>query len=322
MNAPPAAPGLLDDPLPPLEEAALDWVVRLHSGNATAAERAAYAAWKAASPEQSAAALAAEALWDGLGKAAKPRRRRALLRGAGAATAVLGLLALGAGSGFLDQPAALLADHRTGIGERRSLALPDGSRLDLDSATSLDVAFDAGRRRIRLHGGRIHAEVAADPDRPFEVEAAGGRVIALGTGFDLRRDGDAVQVVVTEHSVAVAIPGHEPVQVVAGQRAGYGPGRLDPPVPADLHSETAWRRGRLVFHGKPLGEVAAEMGRYSRGWIVFTDAGLRRRPVTGVFPTDDPAAFFDAIAAALPVRLRHLPWLTVIEPDPMRAGRT
>ncbi|MBR0644208.1 FecR family protein [Plastoroseomonas hellenica] len=321
MNAPPATPGLLDDPLPALEEAALDWVVRLHSGSATAAERAAYAAWKAASPEQNAAALTAEALWEGLGKAAKPRRRRALLRGAGAGAVILGLLALGAGSGFLDHPATLLADHRTGIGERRSLILPDGSRLDLDSATSLDVAFDARRRRIRLHDGRIHAEVAADPDRPFEVEAAGGRVLALGTGFDLRRDGDAVQVVVTEHSVELAIPGQAPLQVAAGQRAGYGPGRLDPPAPADLRSETAWRRGQLIFHGRPLGEVAAEMGRYNRGWIVFTDATLRRRPVTGVFPTNDPAAFFDAIAAALPVRLRRLPWLTIVEPDPMRAGR-
>jgi len=301
----------LDKPLEPLAETALEWLVRLNDGTATAADWAAYDAWREENPAQRTAADAAEGLWIGLGAApVRPRRRKSMA----AAAAVAGLvLLIGI---WLGLPAGMLADYRTSPGERLSVTLADGSRLELDGATRLDVAFDGRRRRLVLHDGTIHVTVAPDGTRPFEVEAAGGRTRALGTAFDVRRRGDTVRIAVTEHAVRVAYPdGGAAIDVAAGQQVTYGPGAgLGAPVPAELRSLGAWRRGRLIFDGQPLAEVLAEVERHRHGLIMIADRDLRALKVTGVFDADDADALLNAVAATLPVRVRRLPFVAIVEP--------
>jgi transmembrane sensor len=43
----------------------------------------------------------------------------------------------------------------TATGERRTLLLPDGSRLVLNTASAVNIAFDANARHIRLVAGEI-----------------------------------------------------------------------------------------------------------------------------------------------------------------------
>ncbi len=303
----------LDQPLEPLAEAALEWLVRLNDGTATAGDWAAYDAWRDENPAQRAAADAAEGLWIGLGAApTRPRRPKSVAAAAAVVAAGLVLL-IGIWFGL---PPGMLADYRTGPGERLSVTLADGSRLDLDGATRLDVAFDGQRRRLVLHDGTIHVTVAPDRDRPFEVAAAGGRTRALGTAFDVRRRGDTVRVAVTEHAVRVAYPETgAAVDVAAGQQVTYGPGEgLGAPGPAELRGLSAWRRGRLIFDGQPLAEVLAEVERHRYGLITIADRDLRALKVTGVFDADDADALLDAVAATLPVRVRRLPFLAIVEP--------
>ncbi len=297
----------LDEPLEPLAEAALEWLVRLHDGAAGPEAWLAYDAWRAAGPEHAAAAAAAEELWRSLGMA-RPRRRG----GAVAMLLVAGLVLLaGLWAGLTP---GLFVDYRTGPGERRSVTLADGTRLDLDGATRLDVVFDAQCRRLVLHDGTVHVAVAPDKARPFDVAAAGGRIRALGTAFDVRRRGDTVRVAVTEHAVRVTWPEEgQGVEVQAGQQVTYGPEGLGLPGAADLRGLTAWRRGRLIFDGRPLAEVLAEVERHRPGLIVIADAELRALKVTGVFDSDDADALLDAVAATLPVRVRRLPLLAIVE---------
>ena len=42
----------------------------------------------------------------------------------------------------------LLADHATRTGERRSVTLPDGSRVVLNTRSAIDVEFDEQRRAV------------------------------------------------------------------------------------------------------------------------------------------------------------------------------
>lgn len=297
-----------DEPLSPLAEAALEWQVHLHSGTETDADWQRYEAWKYSDPAHQEAARFAEQLWTGLGAAAPQRRTAAK---AGLALVVAAALAVqGICMGLAGPPQTWLADLRTDVGERRSVFLEDGSRIDLDTASGVDLAFTGDRRRVILRAGTIHVQVSPDPDRPFEVEAAGGTVRALGTAFDVRRDGGDVRVVVTEHTVRVSYGGS--ADVSAGRQISYGPdvglGR-EGAAPA---AATAWQRGRLVFDGRPLGEVVDEMQRYHRGLVVFTDDDLRGLPVTAVFDSNDVDGLFDTVAAVLPVQVRRLPGLTLI----------
>ncbi|NFV78835.1 FecR family protein [Magnetospirillum aberrantis] len=301
-----------DAPLSPLTETALEWLVTLHSGEATETDWARYDAWKEAAPAHRQAADAAESLWAGLGTAL-PRRRPVVKVAAALSLAVLmavgGLELRGAGP-----PQTWLADLRTDVGERGSFVLEDGSRIVLDTASGVDLVFSPERRRVILRGGAIHIQVSPDPDRPFEVEAAGGTVRALGTAFDVRRMDDLVRVVVTEHVVRVSYPaGAEAVaDVPAGRQIAYGPSAGLGRAVAATAGATAWQRGRLVFDGLPLGEVVAEMGRYHRGMVVFADDGLRALPVTGMFDSGDLDGLLDAVAAVLPVRVYRLPGLAIV----------
>lgn len=318
-SIPPTVPEVGEEPLDPLLEQALEWLVTLHSGAATVEDWESYEAWGAHSSERRAATAEAERLWRAIGPAARPAP--GLLRGKSLLAGVLALGLLGGlfAGGILKSPAVLLADQHTTTGERRSLSLSDGSRLDMDANTAVDIEISDNRRRLVLHGGRIHVSVSPDPRRPFDVQAADGVIRALGTAFDVLRNDEEVRVTVTEHAVGVSYANDAQaaeVRVVAGQEVSFDPGHgLGRPGDARIQEITAWRNGHVIFDGQGLAEVLRETERYRTGMVIVTDAGLRNLPVTGVFETNDTEGMLTAIADALPVKVQRLPWITVIRPN-------
>lgn len=317
------------DPLASLDAAtreALMWIGHLNSGEETEQDRRDYEFWKAADPEHARAARRAEEFWQMLGPAlagASLGRPRGKTPGR-LPIVIFAILALGGlsfGAGLFGPPAAYFADERTGVGERRSIVLADGSRVELDTRTSLDIG--TGGRMLALHGGQIFVTAARDPGRPFRVQSGEGFIEALGTAFGVRLDDATTTVVVTESRVRVSSgdPGRPPssVEIRAGEGAGYTTGmRPTSPSPADLRERTAWRDGELSFDDRPLGEVMAELGRYQRGVVVFMDGDLQLLPVTGVFKVDNIDGILEAVARVTPVKIRRLPWLTLIQRDPDR----
>lgn len=304
-----------DDILEPALETALDWQMRLHSGKAVAADRSAYAAWQLAHPQHRAAALKAERLWRDLGDLRAPASQRQTSAGKRWAVAACLLLSVAAGGlGFAERD-ALLSDRHTGYGERQTIALSDGSTLQLDANTAVDIEMSATQRRVTVRHGQIHVQVAHDASRPFDVIANGGATRALGTGFNVRRGEHEVDVAVTEHSVRVR---HEhsalTAQVRAGEQLRYrDDGSIGTPVIADLHTVTAWQRGYLIFDNASLDEVISQMGQYRSGLVIVRDPALRQLRLTGVFRTDDTDALLAALPQSLPVRLRRLPGLVLID---------
>lgn len=297
--------------LDPLTEEALAWLVRLHSGEETNADWDGYHDWKLIDAPHAAAAQRAESMWSRLGPALnKKRTRRNVSSGIVLAFA---LAAAAAYSGAFGPPSSWLADEATGIGERRTVVLADGSSLILDSATSLDIEYGAKERRIVLRDGQIFVTVKPDAARRFVVEAEGGTVRALGTAFNVRIDDAGVRVAVTEHAVRVAYGPVKRVDIREGQGVGYARGGgIGVPRPVDPRDVTAWTHGRIVFDNKPLGDVVRDVARYQRGSVVFTDSTLKDLTVTGVLDTDDPDAFFAALELTLPVQVIQLPYLTLI----------
>ncbi|WEK33404.1 MAG: FecR domain-containing protein [Candidatus Pseudomonas phytovorans] len=214
-----------------------------------------------------------------------------------------------------------LADQRTGVGERRTLHLADGSRMELAPQTRVDIDVEGQRRLLRLYSGELYVQVAADPQRPFEVEAANGRIRALGTEFDVRRNERDVHLTVTEHAVRVNVLAEGIAQVTEvqqGQGLDYNSAGLSQPFDVDPAAQTAWRHDRLVFNHRSLGEVLDAMKPYHPGLIWVRDEALRQLPVTGVVGTDDLAAQLQLLQQSLPVKIRKLPWLTVVERDETR----
>jgi transmembrane sensor len=112
-----------------------------------------------------------------------------------------------------------LRRYSTPVGVFASLPLQDGSKITLDTRTQVRVDLSNTERRVDLDRGEAYFEVAKDPRRSFVVRAGRERIIALGTQFSVRRNGDDVRVVVTEGSVRlesedaplrVDFAGHDP----------------------------------------------------------------------------------------------------------------
>ncbi|WP_198089213.1 FecR domain-containing protein, partial [Variovorax sp. E3] len=217
-----------------------------------------------------------------------------------------------------------LADHRTATGERRELRLPDGTRIQLNTATAIDVAYDTKLRLVRLRAGEVWIDTAPDSVasgdpayRPFVVETAQGRLKALGTRFMARQLEDRrSHVAVLEGAVQVRPDDARGLAVVvrAGEQAGFSASAVDA-VTAVGPDADDWSRGVLRARNMRLQDFLAELGRYRPG-VLRCDAAVADLRVSGVFQLGDTGPVLDSLPQALPVdvlyRTRY--WVTVVAP--------
>lgn len=306
------------------------WVVRLAAKDIGETELDSLEAWLAADPRHARAFARERALWQDLGALDAPAEpmpvrpairflppraatRRSLLRAAPVALAASIAAALFIPSLVLN----LRADHRTAAGEVRSVALPDGTTAVLDSDSAISVSFDGDERVIHLLAGRAWFDVRHG-NRPFLVEALGGETQDIGTGFEVRRDGGAVEVGVTEGSVQVRTPGsrHGPT-LHAGDRARYTADGLEMQERGPAVDIASWRNGELLFEERPVQAVIAEVARYRRA-PVWTLGDFSRTPlVSGLFLIERPDEALESIARMRGLRMMTLPGgMVIIRPNP------
>jgi transmembrane sensor len=92
----------------------------------------------------------------------------------------------------------------TGAGEKRDIAMPDGSHIVLGGDTRLTVKYSLPYRDVTLEAGEARFSVAYDPDWPFNVHAGKREFTALGSHFDMRVvTPEVVDLTVTVGSVKV-----------------------------------------------------------------------------------------------------------------------
>jgi transmembrane sensor len=189
----------------------------------------------------------------------------------------------------------------TRVGEQRLVVLEDGSRVRLNTDSVLRVRFRKGERRVVLARGEAFFEAAHDAARPFIVEADGTSVHAIGTKFDVRRDGDAVRVTLLEGKVKVAQKNTAgSATLVPNQQLTVAKGHVSPPRPTDASEAAAWTSGRLTFRSVALEDAIAEVNRYAVHKVALDGPpALGRQPITGVFDTGDTKSFADAVGVLL-----------------------
>lgn len=306
----------MTEPSQSLEDTALDWVVLLNSGKATADDQRAYQHWRSLSAEHQVVADEAQALWAMLGhtptakqfKAAPPAGRR--LKTWWPALAASVVLAVAGLAGWQQWP-MLNSDYHTSVGQQQIVTLADGSKIILNSASAVSVVFSADERTVILRAGEALFEPATDA-RPFVVRSGDEQMQAGNAVFSVRRDGDALTLVVSAGQVQLK-GSHQPVVVQADQRLAYQSGQpLLAQQKVDAASLTAWQRGKLIFNGRPLAEVMGELERYQHGKIVISDRELAALPVSGVFELNDPQGSLRTLEQRYPLKVTYLPWLAVL----------
>lgn len=218
-------------------------------------------------------------------------------------------------------------------GERREVALADGSVLEVGPETRLRVALTEHQRLVRLEHGATLFHVAKNTRRPFFVAANHTLVRAVGTAFGVEDRAQAIVVTVAEGKVAVLrnrdvslsanevrlppeataptrtepqSPGSEPISFIltAGQQLAVPrTGRIGAVRKVDSERELAWAVGRLAFTDEEVGAVVEQFNRYNRLQLVVSDEQLAHRTVSGVFDASDPESFIAFVTSVAPVRV-------------------
>ncbi|PMQ07769.1 hypothetical protein PseAD21_27210 [Pseudomonas sp. AD21] len=306
-------------------DAAIAWQLSLDSGSPL--EREEFAKWHAAHEEHARAWRQLGMLDQRFSVASGPARnallqsREGILRrvrrlGSGLASivAVVGV-ALLVGDRYLPLD-YWLADQRTATGEQRTVHLADGTLLNLNTHSAVDVRFDARQRLIVLQEGEIMVETGHGDARPFIVETREGSMRALGTRFLVKREEQGTRLSVLQSAVA-AHPQSQPKEQILreGQQVLIRNDRLDT-IAALTPGADAWTRGMLVVDNARLEDLVHELGRYRRGYLGVAPevADLR---ITGSFPLHDTDKALSALLPTLPVQIeQHTPyWVTVAKAD-------
>ncbi len=302
-------------------DAAIAWQLSLDSGNPV--EREAFSQWHAAHEEHARA-------WRQLGmldqrfSVANGPARTALLQsresirlrvrklGSGVASivAVIGL-ALFAGDRYLPLD-YWLADQRTATGEQRTLRLADGTLINLNTHSAVDIRFDEKQRRIILQEGEILVETGHGDARPFIVETREGSMQALGTLFLVKREEEGTRLSVLKSAVAAHPQSSSEEQILhEGQQVLIRSNGLGPVVAVNLGAD-AWTRGMLVVDNARLEDLVHELARYRRGYLGVAPeiADLR---ITGSFPLHDTDKALSTLLPTLPVQIeQYTPWWVTV----------
>lgn len=318
---------------------ATNWYVLLTSGEATDGDRRDWEDWLKASAENERAWQKVESVtgrFAGLDSRASlsvldrplherhaifaEQRRRAIKH--------LSLLFMVGTSGWLAYQHkpwhGLMADFATAKGEIKHVTLQDGSKLVLNTNTTVAVQFDKQYRHIQLLQGEIYIETAKQPveqHRPFIVTTEHGSATALGTQFSVRIHDKQSQVGVFKDAVEVKasdVSSHS-VRLNAGEKVSFTRNKLPEKEAFDL-SAKAWTQGFIIADKMPLKTFVDELSRYHTG-VLRCDPAIADLTISGAFPLTDTDATLNSISQILPIRVEsHTRYWTMIKPAQKESG--
>ena len=291
-----------------VEARAADWLMRQRDCNDWSdADQAALDAWLAESPAHLIAHARLDSAWSyadrltalshsSVGARSGRRIMPIVIRVAAALSvvAVVGVAALGALFFRTGE-----RTYATAIGGHQSITLADGSRIELNTDTSLRTAVDGNHRTVWLDRGEAYFQIRHDAARPFVVMIGDHRVTDLGTEFSIRRDTDRLEVALVSgrawfdqsdggaHAPSMLLTPGDVVVTTAGKVS------VTRKTTHMLANELGWRRGVLVFNHTALAEVAAEFNRYNLRKLVIADPSAARITVGGTFEMNNVDAFAD-----------------------------
>jgi transmembrane sensor len=313
-----------------IEAAAAEWLAR-RDRRFTSEEAVAFARWRMADARHQAAVADLELVWGALddlavqngqqragdATAASPAQAVSSVRSPGTtrkkiswwqpALAMAAALALVAGVLVWRRAQPVreaTVRYETPVGDRKKVALEDGSLVHLNTNSAVTVRFEAATRRVILERGEAFFEVTKNPARPFIVSAGRTEARVLGTKFVVRLREQDSELIVAEGRVRFG-SGEFGSDVQADQRAllalsGAILPRVETLTPAEVKRLLAWQTGWLEFKNTPLSVAVAEFNRYHQRQLAVRDAATGAVEVGGPFEVGNFDGFVRLLTASAP----------------------
>ncbi|HEV2563228.1 MAG TPA: FecR domain-containing protein [Rhizomicrobium sp.] len=281
------------------------------------ADQAKLDAWLTESPAHLIAYVRLEAAWSrtdrlvvlrnpisDMAEAAPSRAALPLYIKTAAAIGVVAILGTAAANALLYRNDAVFS---TPVGGHETVKFADGTRIELNTNTSLRARMTKESRTIWLDRGEAYFQVKHDSASPFVVIAGNQHVTDLGTKFVMRRDASRLQVALLDGRVrfgmsdgnrqsALLSPGDVAVATSNSISVKKASSQM-------LSNELSWRHGVLIFKHTTLGEAAREFNRYNRKKLVIADEPTARLKIYGTFRVQDAEQFARVTQDVLGLRL-------------------
>ncbi|MBL8272093.1 FecR family protein [Steroidobacter sp.] len=207
------------------------------------------------------------------------------------------------------------------VGVNREVLLPDGSEVTLAAGSKLSTRFTSGTRNVFLENGEALFKVKHMHARPFIVHAMDTTVTAVGTAFNVKSEGGAVRVTVTEGIVDVAhqrpllgelrqlvggSAGASDFRLASGNQVTLSAGAPKPvAITAASPQVTTWTEGTLSFVDEPLVSVVAAVNRYAAVPLVLEEGELGNYLYTGTVVTGRIDEWLRGLPNVFPVSVQH-----------------
>lgn len=201
------------------------------------------------------------------------------------------------------------AVETTARGLKKTLLLPDGTRVTMNAASKLTypLSFKGGLREVYL-SGEAFFDVAEDPRHPFVIHTGKMNIKVLGTAFNVKsyaEDG-ASETTLLRGSIEVTLSDRpadriilKPTEklVVNYSKTTRGVNERFS-LPDSTNSltkityfntrdttimETSWLQNKLIFNDEDFGSLARQMERKYNVDIDFRDQELKGLRFTGMF---------------------------------------
>lgn len=299
-----------------VREQAAEWLLRAASADWSPDDQIKLDGWLGASEFHRASYWRLEAAWHEAARLAalQPANggtavlRRLLSLGTLKAAVATMLIGVAATAAYQAYTTPAVTTYATAVGGHRTLTLPDGTVIELNTDTVVSVANDLSQRTVWLTKGEALFEVKHDRRHPFTVIAGDHKVTDLGTKFVVRQSDHRVEVALIEgraqfETIGGQLPARS-TELLPGEVAvasGSSMSVTKMPI-KQVSDELAWRKGLLVFDGTTLADAVAEFNRYNTEKIVIRGPSLAQLRVNGTFPVHARHDFAEVTRAVFGLR--------------------
>lgn len=205
---------------------------------------------------------------------------------------------------------------KTGAGMRSEFVLPDGTKVFLNSNTTLSypVVFVGKTRDVKIQG-EAYFDVAKNLEQPFVLNAGKLRVQVTGTEFKVSNypSEKLTEIVLVEGSVnlcqANALGEQNTIQsMVPGERATLNELNNSMYVDkVDVQKYIAWKEGQLLFRNDPMDEVVLRLNRWYNVDITLGGDCLGDYEYTATFEDESLIQVLDLLKISAPIDYKIIP---------------
>ena len=207
----------------------------------------------------------------------------------------------------------------TSKGEKSYLQLPDGTRVWLNSCTTLEYAENYGHSNRSIYlDGEAYFEVSKNPKKPFRVKANGVTIRVLGTHFNVNAYAadSLVETTLLEGSVSVSNNANGKQMILKpNETAIYrkSTGILSMHINANAQNEISWREGVLSFNDISMGEIARQLSHHFNVTIQIKSEQLRNYKLNARFKQNETLEEILEMLAPIVGFTYHMPQSNLIE---------